>query len=368
MRKELLEALTYIRENLDEQHLAQAEQLQEKVMLYERVPRLPVVFHDIRPQEYRTFNVAECFADAEKMLTNELLHAYVGVKYEDDRMLTVRAQFGPGIIPSLFGCKVEAVETTTWTEPFHDSEKIKSLVSHGIPDLHRALAEQVFERQQYFAQILRDFALDKHIHQYQADNQSPFDLAEMIWGEDIYIAMYEDPRLVHEFLDLLTETTIAFAKLQKPVLMEDPDTMYHWWYKVRGGIRCVDDMTTNISPDMYDEFVLPQNEKLYAAFQGGYAHYCGFQMHNQPGRIKTRGNNGMELVEDRFQNVTDHTFSARWSEMAPSKKTVYWIGYTLDDAARKIVNTGAVFGYSMLNEKPEDIPEKCQQIKDYWVL
>ena len=368
MIDELKYALAYIRENIDEAHVAEAERLQGAAMEYGKVPRIPVVFHDIRPPEYKTFSVAEGFADRDRMLVNELLHTYVGVKYRDDRMLTVRAQFGPGIIPSMFGCKVEAAEATTWTAPYRDSAKIKALVSRGMPDINSALGGEVYERQHYFNETLRGNGLDSLVHQYQADNQSPFDLAEMIWGEDIYVAMYDEPELVHEFLALITDTTIKFVKNQKRILNESGGTMCHWWYKVKGGVRFVDDMTTNISPRMYDEFVIPYNERIFAEFGGGYMHFCGFMMHNQPGRIKTKGNNGMELVEDRFGKTAEHKLNRRWSEMAPHRQTVYWVGYTLDGASKDVVSTGCVFGYSMVDEPPGSIAAKCEQVREYWVF
>jgi hypothetical protein len=237
-----------------------------------------------------------------------------------------------------------------------------------MPDITGGLGGEVFERQEYFNEVLRMYGLDNLIHQYQADNQSPFDLAEMIWGEELYVAMYEEPELVHEFLDLITSTTIEFVKHQKPVLKESGGWMYHWWYKVKGGVRSVDDMTINISPEMYDEFASPYTQRLFDTFGGGYMHFCGFQMHNQSRRIKIKGNNGIEFVQDRFRNTEEQRLHKRWREMAPHKQTVYWVAFTMDDEARKIIDTGLVFGYSMVNEKPEDIPAQCEKVREYWVL
>ncbi len=359
-------SLETIAKSIDANHLQSAEKLQEDVWNYRPVERLPVIIHELTMEEYPAYTVAEIFDDADKMLYNELLQSYIGVKFKDDRMLNVRAQFGPGVIPSMFGCKVTAAETTTWTAPYLDSGKIRRLVEKGMPDIHAALGTQVFERQEYYKEVLGQYGLSEYVHQYQADNQSPFDVAEMIWGEEIYPALYEEPRLVHDFLELLTETTIAFVEKQKRIINEKPSSTYHWWYKINGGVRCVDDMTVNISPDMYEEFVRPYNEKLFGRFGGGYFHYCGFDMHNQNGRINTKGARGMELVEDRFQNNTDHSLLNCWHGMREKQQAICWIGFTLDEQARREIDTGVVFGF--FADKNTEAQRQTDKVREFWTF
>jgi hypothetical protein len=53
------------------------------------------------------------------------------------------------------------------------------------------------------------------------------------------------------------------------------DGGYNWHFWMRGGGRISEDHALMISSKQYDEFVLPYNERIYAAFEGGYILYCG---------------------------------------------------------------------------------------------
>ena len=50
-----------------------------------------------------------------------------------------------------------------------------------------------------------------------------------------------------------------------------------------------DDDSVIISPDLYNEYVRPYNEKVLAAFGGGCIHYCGNSTQNIENYCNTRG-------------------------------------------------------------------------------
>ena len=273
LNQQLHDGLRHIADLVDPQHVQTAERLQRAVWAYEPVERIPVVLHRAPPPDWPLFAQTETFENPEKMLWNQLREARIGVGVRDDRMMTVRANYGPAILPSLFGTTVHVDDATTWIEPCHSSRAIREIVDRGVPDLTGGFGAKVLETAAFFRDTLRDQGLDPYVHLFQANNQGLFDVAYLLWGQEIYLAMRDEPELVHALLDLITRTTIDFVRRQKEVLGEPDGEMYHWWYRVPAGVRVVDDVTFNLSPKMYAEFCRPYNEQLFAAFSGGYIHY-----------------------------------------------------------------------------------------------
>ena len=259
MEEQLRDGIRRIAEMIVPGHVQAAERLQQAVWAYEPVDRIPVVMHGFEPPDWPTYPYRDIFDDPEKMLWNELLQAYLGVSLRDDRIMTVRANFGPAVIPSLFRATVRADSATTWVDGCHASRAVREIVDRGVPDLTAGLGTRVFETEALYRDYLDENGLAPYVHMFQADSQSPLDCTALLWGNEIYTAMFDEPDLVHALLDLITQTTIAFVRRQKEILGEPPEWMYHWWYRVPGGVRVVDDTTINLSPTMYAEFARPYN-------------------------------------------------------------------------------------------------------------
>lgn len=82
--------------------------------------------------------------------------------------------------------------------------------------------------------------------------------------------MYEDPQLVHAFLDLVTSTLAAFTRAHAAidgVPFAPPPTPL-------GRVCIREDATVMISGAMYDEFCKPYAQRLLDEF-GGCIHWCG---------------------------------------------------------------------------------------------
>jgi len=56
-----------------------------------------------------------------------------------------------------------------------------------------------------------------------------------------------------------------------------------------GGVWLSDDDSTVISPDLYREFVVPYNGRVFEAFGGGTLHYCGNAYHQLENYLSTPG-------------------------------------------------------------------------------
>jgi hypothetical protein len=101
---------------------------------------------------------------------------------------------------------------------------------------------------------------------------SPMDLAHSLRGEDLYYDMYDDPELLHEFLDYCAYATIHFAEdIYALVRRYRTGSPYGCWY-VDGKINMSEDIACMISGDAYREFCAPHTQKVIDHFGVGYMH------------------------------------------------------------------------------------------------
>ncbi|MFB3825232.1 MAG: hypothetical protein ACE15B_00640 [Bryobacteraceae bacterium] len=349
----LREGLRRIADLADPAHLAQAERRQLAAWNYEPPGRLPSLLLDVRPPEWPPFPYRETLDDPEKALWNELLQPYVGVHLRDDRMLTVRPHFGSGTVASLFGARtVRFADEVPWVEPLGSNDAIRDLVARGIPDLEAGFGAKVFE----WLRVYRDYLAEcPHVRIFLADTQGPLDTALLLWGPRIYFAMREDPALVHALLDLITETTIAFTRAEKEIAGEARDSIVHFWYRVPAGVRVVDDVAINISPAMYEEFSRPYNERIFAAFGGGYMHYCGHLLKSHELRLATRGLRGIEMGFDNPGRSPAYTLESIWASAARRRVAILWIAEAFPETFPRIP-TGLVYGCKLPAVAWEDAP------------
>jgi len=366
VERQLRDGLRRLADLVVPEHVQAAERLQKAVWDYEPVERIPVIVHHLAPPDWPLYSFSEAFDNPERMLWNQLREARIGAGVRDDRMMNVRANYGLATVPSLFGAKVHVDDTTTWVEPCHSSRTIREIVDRGMPDLAGGLGGKVLETEILFRDTLRDYGLAPYVHLFQADNQGPFDCAYLLWGQEIYVAMHDEPELVHALLDLISKATIAFVRRQKEALGEADNEMYHWWYRVPAGVRVVDDVTINLSPTMYAEFDRPYNEQLFAAFGNGYIHYCGHGLQSQDLRLATRGLRGIEMgAEEAWRNPT-YTLEAVCARAAEYRVTICWAGPGLPSERPAGLNTGLVYGFWEDGLTWEDAPDRLANARALW--
>ena len=203
---------------IDPKHLAATRKFQLDCMRYKPVPRLPVSV-SFEASDWPTFNHQETLVDREKMLLAELRPVYHAALLKDDTLPSIRANYGTGILPSLFGCQIRSFEDQLpMALPFHSTEKVRALVDKGVPDLRSGQGGIVFDTVAFFKEALAPYPrLRDGIAIELADTQGPFDAAEIVWGSEIFVEMYENPDLVHKLLSLIADTTSAFTRAHQKV-------------------------------------------------------------------------------------------------------------------------------------------------------
>jgi hypothetical protein len=272
MKAETTQYLELVESALDPVHLARTRQLWEDCRHYRPISHLPLVTC-CPATDWPRYSMAEIQADMEKMLLSELGPVYASALVKDDRLPEIRANYGTGILPSLFGCEIVHLDPTTLPAalPLHDEARIREHVTKGVPDLRGGLGGSVFDTVAFYVEALNPYPkLRKWVTINLPDTQGPLDAAEIIWGSEIFEAMYADPELVHAFLNLVTDTIATFTRKHQVI----DGVPFNPAPNPIGRVCIREDASVMISGAMYNEFCKPYAQRLLDEF-GGCIHWCG---------------------------------------------------------------------------------------------
>ena len=103
----------------------------------------------------------------------------------------MRANYGTGIISSLFGAEIfempRSMNTLPTTRSFGDTEVIRELVDQGMPDLMGGFGRRVLEFGEICAELFERYPnVKRWVAVDHPDTQGPLDLAELRWGEEMF--------------------------------------------------------------------------------------------------------------------------------------------------------------------------------------
>ena len=194
--------------------------------------------------------------------------------------LCVRANYGTGILSSLFGAEIfvmpRHMNTLPTTRALNDTELIREKVEAGMPDLCGGFGKRVFEFGELCAEVFEKYPkVKKYVNVYHPDLQGPLDICELLWGGEMFYAMYDEPELVHAMLRLVTDTYTAFIEKWFKMFPPSEEMNIHWGFlRHRGAIMLRNDSAMNLSPDFYREFAMPYDGELLKKY-GGAVHFCG---------------------------------------------------------------------------------------------
>ena len=201
-------------------------------------------------------------------------------KVNDDLIPYFMPWFGTGVLASAFGCEIytapgsgndPAVAGPCITTPAEAAHlKMPDHCTHGwMPRVLEAI----------------DYARDcTDLPPGLTDMQGPLDTLGLMCGQArLYQWMYQEPKMVHELFDLVTEAFIVWAKIQKKHIGEPLDQSYGL-QGVGGstgiGIWESDDDLVLLDAGLYREFVVPYVSRIFEAFGGGSVHFCGNGYHH----------------------------------------------------------------------------------------
>ncbi|MGN0478593.1 MAG: hypothetical protein ACI4GO_04085 [Hominenteromicrobium sp.] len=225
-------------------------------------------------------NINDAVNDYERMLVSQLV-LNAGVLEGRSGCLGVRANYGTGILSSLFGAEIFTMpyemNTLPTTRAFAGEDDIERLLDSGMPSLDAGFGRKVFEMGEFFAETFARYPkIRKYIPVYHPDLQGPLDICELMWGGGMFYAMYDDPEQVHRLLRLVTDTYTAFLDKWYRLYPPADEKSTHWnRLCYRGRILLRSDSAMNLSPELYAEFAYPYDAELLRHFGGGAMHFCG---------------------------------------------------------------------------------------------
>ncbi len=223
--------------------------------------------------------INDAISDFELMLDSQLAgvsHALAG----QTSALNIRANYGTGILSSLFGAEIFMMPYNTDTLPttrsIHDSDKIRALVDVGVPSLRGGFGANVFTFAERCREIFESYPkIRRYVDIYHPDTQGPLDIAELLWGDEMFYEMYDDPDFVHSFLRVITDTYKTFLDAWYRLVPLRGELSCDGGVMYRGTILLRLDSGMNISDDFYREFSLPYDREVFDHFGGGALHFCG---------------------------------------------------------------------------------------------
>ncbi|MBQ8309841.1 MAG: hypothetical protein IJX80_02375 [Clostridia bacterium] len=216
--------------------------------------------------------------------------------------------YGTGLLSSVLGAEIFVVprdlNTPPTTRTLGNTERLREMVERGIPDLENGFGKRTFECGEIFADVFSKYPkIAKYVNVYHPDLQGPLDIAELLWGGDMFYAMYDEPELVHGVLSLITETFTAFLRRWQKIFPCTSDINCYKFYHYRGTILLRCDSAMNLSPELYREYAVPYDTRLYERFGGGAMHFCGKGDHYIEMLSQVPGLTGVNLAQPEYNDM-----------------------------------------------------------------
>lgn len=178
--------------------------------------------------------------------------------------------FGTGPLATAFGAEMILREglQPAFEPVVHTHEEAMRLKK---PDLFKdGLCPQILERIQYYNE-----ATQGKIILTPCDAAGPWSIATSIWHyEDILEAIYTAPQAVHSLLDMVTECLIEWWNIQEAYIGRWGRA--HSSYSVFSprGVMIGDDCLVTVSPQIWEEFFMPYNNRLSREYGNFITYHC----------------------------------------------------------------------------------------------
>ncbi|HEY3328792.1 MAG TPA: hypothetical protein VGK19_02130 [Capsulimonadaceae bacterium] len=252
--------------------------------------------------------VNDALDNFDAMIIQQLAACSAALDAGSGSILAVRANYGTPILPSLFGARLHRMEYEQDTLPCSyalSREDLVRAIDAGVPDLRGGLGAAVFDAGIAYRKLFARYPLiEKHVHIYHPDTQGPMDVCEMLRGSEIFEDVFDDPAFVHALLDLVTQTYIAFLREWYAIVPPLPGGVsVHWGMVHRGAVLLRDDSAMNFSGAMYEEFIMPYEQRILDEFGGGAIHFCGRGDHYINAASSMRGIYAFNLSQPEYNNL-----------------------------------------------------------------
>ena len=225
-----------------------------------------------------SFNAKEIHYNSEKMLLEGLREALKVANGGYGAVPSVRANMGAGIFPSILGVKPLLFEDKMpWVKEHLTKEQLLKISPEDVK-----IGDEFktgLEHMAYMAEKLEGTGCLV----FPMDLQGPFDTAHIVYGNDIFYDLYDDPGFLHHLLELSCQAIITGMEECYKVIPDSKNTIAHYNSLVlprsKGGLKISEDTSTLLSKAHIEEFATPYTHRILEHFGGGYIHYCGKNPH-----------------------------------------------------------------------------------------
>jgi hypothetical protein len=212
----------------------------------------------------------ERLADPWVMLKAELDALRPHLEIGDDRVPTVRVQFGTAQVAAAFGCDLAFPPNSLPAAANHVLARAEDVYALDKPDPSAGWYGKLWEWQRMWLE-----ALPEGLHIQHPDIQSAFNSAHLIRGNDILTDFFDDPVALDALLDLVTDFMIDVTRHAKAMISDDSEWFFDWGALWKGAARISNCSMHMIRPEFYRDHILPRDVRFFEAVGGGRMHYCG---------------------------------------------------------------------------------------------
>lgn len=263
--------------DFDAADIERRKQLVRDLWAGKAVDHLPI--HLVVTPSACPYSVREQFQNADKQL--EVALTVAGLSYRcvpgGDYIPAMRPDVGCSCLAAAFGAEmywgVDENQTCGVKEPvLRDVEQAYSL---SVPEPDMGLLGEGTDRVRLFAEAGEGLVAVSLLDMAGGLNVA----LDLLGGDALYLAMYENPHALECLLDKIQELFLAAIALQmgaaggeeRIASLDFPD---YWFPEGRKG-HVSDDVSANISPAMYRRFSIPYHDRVFARYGGGGLHNCG---------------------------------------------------------------------------------------------
>lgn len=195
-----------------------------------------------------------------------------------DGIPTIRPNLGVTFIPSIMG---QPVIVTDGAMPC-PGEHLTEEAIRRAPEIDPERSD-VWKRAAAIYAIHAQSGHARTIRPYLPDTQGVFDIAHLIYGDEIFIDLASPDRQqwVRELMDICGRMYVKVSRRLKKIFGEEDVRMFHGHGRSQGvlfltaGVGIAEDTATLISPTMIREHILPAIERAVEPFGGAFVHCCG---------------------------------------------------------------------------------------------
>ena len=241
---------------------------------------------------WQHMHINDALLDETRMAYSQLefMNAYLSTASKAP--LNVRPNYGCSVIPYFFGAEMYVMPRDMECLPnarrAFTRDEIDKILEVPLPSFDCGIGPQIAAVEDVFAKMRRDYPkMGQFVYSDSPDLQGPMDNLEIMWGSDVFYAVYDEPEAVHALLNKITDFYIAYYEHWMKLA---PNKEGYFVYRDRmckGQVFLRDDSAMNLSPDFYMEFVYPYDARILKHFGGGGIHFCGRGHHFVPLMAKT---------------------------------------------------------------------------------